>query len=322
MKGAALARDEPIDAVYTWVDGAAPGHAEALERHARNAHDRSPNRTRDNLELLRFSLRSLERFAPWLRRVVLVTQRPQRPAWLELSEPSLRLVHHDEIFDPAHLPCFNSFAIVANLHRVPGLSRHFLYLADDYLLAAPVRRSDFFWPDGGHKLYFSRRGTPSAERVGDRWISRWDAALAQSNALLDDAYGQRARRVTCHAPLMIERESYEACAALWRTEWERTRASRFREPHNLAPEYLYPWYLQHERKGRAVPRLSRWRSAAYWGLDNRLALQRAALAWLRLRPMKFLCLNDNFDERASPAVERAVRRFLERRYPQRSRFER
>jgi hypothetical protein len=314
--------EEPIDAVYTWVDDAAPGYAESLAAHARNEHDRNPNRTRDNLELLRYSLRSLERYAPWLRRVVLVTQRPQVPAWLEISEPRLRIVHHDEIFDPAQLPTFNSFAIVANLHRVSGLSPRFLYLCDDHFFAAPVARGDFFWPDGAHKLYFDRRGTPGADQAGNRRISRWNAALAYSNALLDDAYGMSRRAEICHGPLMIDRESFEACASEWKKEWERTRASRFRDVDNLAPEYLYPWYLVLEGLGRAVSARERRHSIAYLGLENWLPLMLAGLFWLRARRAKFLCLNDNFGESPNLAVVGAVKRFLQEAYPTPSRFER
>ncbi len=322
VKRAALETDEPIDAVYTWVDGAAPGHAENLAQHSRSDHDRNPNRTRDNLELLRFSLRSLERFAPWIRRVVLVTQRPQIPAWLELSEPSLRIVHHDEIIDAEHLPTFNSFAILSNLHRIPGLSRLCLYFSDDYLLAGPVARSDFFWPDGAFKLYFARRRATGADLNGNPWIPRWNAALARCNALLDDAYGHAPRKDACHAPLLIERRSFESCASQWKAEFDRTCASRFRAPDNVAPRYLYPWFLACEGLGRAVSRGERARSVAYWGLDNWLPLQLAGLAWLRLRRAKFLCLNDNFGDKPNAAVESAALRYLERCHPTPSRFER
>ena len=51
--------DTPIDVVYTWVDDTFPGYAEELARHAGKPADRNPNRTRDNLDLLRYSLRSL-----------------------------------------------------------------------------------------------------------------------------------------------------------------------------------------------------------------------------------------------------------------------
>lgn len=50
------------------------------------------NRFADNDEL-RYSLRSLERFAPWIRNVFLVTN-GQIPRWLNVEHPSLRLVQH------------------------------------------------------------------------------------------------------------------------------------------------------------------------------------------------------------------------------------
>jgi hypothetical protein len=60
--------DEPIDVVYTWVDDQQPGYRELLSRYAKTKHDSDPARTRDNLDTLRFSLRSLQRYAPWVNR--------------------------------------------------------------------------------------------------------------------------------------------------------------------------------------------------------------------------------------------------------------
>ncbi|MEZ5363359.1 MAG: hypothetical protein R2748_13705 [Bryobacterales bacterium] len=120
--------DEAIDAVYLWVDGAAiAGRPATL----------APHRDRDNGEL-RYSLRSLFAHAPWVRRVFLVTN-GQRPAWLVQSHPRLRVVSHADLFlDEACLPTFNSNAIELQLHRIPGLSRRFLYCNDDVFFGGPV----------------------------------------------------------------------------------------------------------------------------------------------------------------------------------------
>ena len=50
------------------------------------------NRFADNDEL-RYSLRSLERFAPWIRNVIIVTN-GQIPNWLNVEHPQIRLVQH------------------------------------------------------------------------------------------------------------------------------------------------------------------------------------------------------------------------------------
>jgi hypothetical protein len=109
------------------------------------------HRFQDNNQL-KFSLRSIEKFAPWARHIIIVTN-GQTPAWLNLSHPKIRLVTHEQIFpDKSHLPTFNSLAIESHLHRIPGLSRRFIYFNDDILLGKPVTIEDFYTPTSGFKI--------------------------------------------------------------------------------------------------------------------------------------------------------------------------
>jgi len=72
------------------------------------------------LQELRYSLRSLERYAPWVRHVYLVTN-GQIPYWLDLENPRLTVVTHDQIFlNLSHLPTFSSPAIESHIHRLVG----------------------------------------------------------------------------------------------------------------------------------------------------------------------------------------------------------
>ena len=87
IPAAAKAPHQPIDVVYTWVDDQWPGYRELLSQYAEVKRDSDPSRTRDNLETLRFSLRSLQRYAPWVNRVFLLTCRPQVPSWLNTAHP-------------------------------------------------------------------------------------------------------------------------------------------------------------------------------------------------------------------------------------------
>lgn len=128
---------------------AAEGGAESELEHAT-----SGNRYRDNEEL-RFSLRSLEKHAPWVRRIFIVTD-DQIPYWLELEHPRVQLVPHHLIFPNAsHLPTFSSPAIETHLHRIPGLSRYYVYFNDDVFLGADVWPDDFMLPSGAQKVYLS-----------------------------------------------------------------------------------------------------------------------------------------------------------------------
>ena len=129
----------------------------------------APSRFADSQEL-RYSLRSLERYAPWVRRVFLVTN-GQIPDWLALDGQRLTLVTHEDIFpDPSHLPTFSSPAIEAHLHRIPGLSEHFLYFNDDVLLGQPVWPEDFFAPGGGYNVFLAWRVPDCAQDCSAAWL--------------------------------------------------------------------------------------------------------------------------------------------------------
>ncbi|XP_075228140.1 N-acetylglucosamine-1-phosphate transferase subunits alpha and beta [Lycorma delicatula] len=116
--------------------------------------DFAPSRF-DDKEELRYSLRSLEKFAPWVRKVYLVTN-GQIPHWLNLENPRIKIVTHYEIFtNKTHLPTFSSPAIETHLHRIPGLSEKFLYINDDIFLGSEVWPDDFVSPQHGEKVYLS-----------------------------------------------------------------------------------------------------------------------------------------------------------------------
>jgi stealth protein CR2/Stealth-like protein len=310
-----------IDIVYTWVDDQWPGYSDLLARHASDRHDQNPNRTRDNLDVLKYSLRSLARFVPWVRRVILVTCRPQVPSWLDTH--TVRLVHHDEFFTSgACLPTFNSFAIVSQLHAIDGLSRRFVYVEDDHLFGAPVALTDLFDAAARPRIQFQRRHTMPPERHDDVRLSGWNRALACSNGLLNARYGAKRRGTVSHAPLAIDIESWRAMIATWPDALAHTAASRFRATGNVAPEHLYPHFLVEEGRGVEVTGAAARRRVAYHPLNNATWLQRAGFARLRWRRPLFYCLNDNYGARPNPQAVQIAREFLEKEYPAPSRFER
>ena len=76
---------------------------------------------------LKYSLRSIEQFAPWIQNIFIVTN-GQIPEWLNLNNENIFLVTHDQIFkNKKHLPTFNSAAIEMHLHRIPKLRKMFIH---------------------------------------------------------------------------------------------------------------------------------------------------------------------------------------------------
>jgi UDP-N-acetylglucosamine-lysosomal-enzyme len=83
-------------------------------------------------------LRSIARFAPWVRHIWLVTN-GQVPHWLRTDHPRLTVITHAQIYpNRSHLPVFASPSIEAHLHRIPGLADKFIYFNDDVMLGNQV----------------------------------------------------------------------------------------------------------------------------------------------------------------------------------------
>lgn len=312
-----------IDVVYTWVDGAAPGYQQLLARHARTRFDADPSRTRDNLDLIRYSIRSLERFAPWVGRIFILTCRPQVPAWLNRAEPRVQVIHHDEIMDGADLPTFNSLAIVSHLHKIPGLSSRFLYVEDDMLFLSPVTPADFISPHNRQYVFANpRHWAPqfrsAAERRGQK---PWNLALSRSNDLLDAQFGHERRRQVNHVPLLIEKQTWQEMLDIFAEAVRQTRASRFRAEGNVALEFIYPHFLRARGLAEfASPERQR-ESSGYLPLENFWPLTAWKLRAINRRRTKWVTINDNFGAVANPIAEYMVRRCLEHWLPEPSRFE-
>lgn len=141
-----------IDAVILWVDGNDPVLRERRHKYAPESAFRHSDVAGDtrfaNLGEIYWCVRSLNRFAPFLNKIYIVTD-GQDPHISDSTIP-IEIVDHKVIFSgyEEYLPVFNSTAIETVLWRIPGLSEHFLLLNDDFALLRPVGPEDFFTEEG------------------------------------------------------------------------------------------------------------------------------------------------------------------------------
>ena len=132
-----------IDFVITWVDGNDPEWiAEKAKYETKENGDNRDKRYRD-WDLLRYWFRGVEQYAPWVRYIHFVTY-GHLPKWLNTDNPKLRIVKHSDYIPCEYLPTFSCRPIELNLHRIPGLSDHFVYFNDDMFLTHKVTEEDFF----------------------------------------------------------------------------------------------------------------------------------------------------------------------------------
>lgn len=151
-----------IDVVYTWVNGSDPQWQKKKDEYEQlggligvNDSATALNRFRNHDEL-RYSLRSVEKHAPWVRSIYIIVADGQAPTWLNRSSSRIKLVNHSTIFpNPNHLPVFSGVAVEANLDRIPELSDYFVYFNDDTFLGKPVTPADFFLsPQSGDQRWY------------------------------------------------------------------------------------------------------------------------------------------------------------------------
>uniref|UniRef100_A0A8D3C3W7 N-acetylglucosamine-1-phosphotransferase subunits alpha/beta n=1 Tax=Scophthalmus maximus TaxID=52904 RepID=A0A8D3C3W7_SCOMX len=146
--------------------------------------DVSASRFEDNEEL-RYSLRSVERHAPWVRHIFIVTN-GQIPSWLNLDNPRISVVTHQDIFrNHSHLPTFSSPAIETHIHRIPGLSQKFIYLNDDVMFGKEVWPDDFYSHSKGQKVYLTWPVPNCAEGCPGSWIKDGYCDKACNNSACD-----------------------------------------------------------------------------------------------------------------------------------------
>ncbi|CAM4487112.1 N-acetylglucosamine-1-phosphotransferase subunits alpha/beta isoform X2 [Lepidochelys kempii] len=146
--------------------------------------DISASRFEDNEEL-RYSLRSIERHAPWVRHIFIITN-GQIPSWLNLDNPRITIVTHQDIFQNlSHLPTFSSPAIESHIHRIAGLSQKFIYLNDDVMFGKDVWPDDFYSHSKGQKVYLTWPVPNCAEGCPGSWIKDGYCDKACNNSACD-----------------------------------------------------------------------------------------------------------------------------------------
>ncbi|XP_043375089.1 N-acetylglucosamine-1-phosphotransferase subunits alpha/beta isoform X2 [Dermochelys coriacea] len=146
--------------------------------------DISASRFEDNEEL-RYSLRSIERHAPWVRHIFIITN-GQIPSWLNLDNPRITIVTHQDIFQNlSHLPTFSSPAIESHIHHIAGLSQKFIYLNDDVMFGKDVWPDDFYSHSKGQKVYLTWPVPNCAEGCPGSWIKDGYCDKACNNSACD-----------------------------------------------------------------------------------------------------------------------------------------
>lgn len=309
-----------IDVVYTWVDGSDvlwqtlrdfKTKERKTYRVAHGSLDKS--RFRNNNEL-RYSLRSIQAFAPWVHHIYIVTC-GQKPTWLA-QHPKVSIVDHKTIFKRASdLPTFNSMAIECNLHHIPGLQENYIYFNDDVFLGRPVTPKDFYSSKGKKMHVFFSDNPFFSGPVEDTDVG-YVAGVKNTSALLTREFGRKTRYTHAHSPFPLKRSLVYALEKKYAKIFSQVSSHHFRSLDDYTiTNGLIPYVALYTKNAKVQPNCCR---TVSYGKEVDSSRRRLESLW-RKKP-KFFCIQDNVDE-GNKKVVRELKEFFEKYYPKRAPWE-
>jgi hypothetical protein len=233
-----------VDAVVTWVDGSDPEFT--AKRQSYSYHDSSGKIAANNVaryqshDEIRYCVRSIQQFAPWIRTIYIVTN-GQVPNWFNPNQSKVKIVFHDEIIPAQYLPTFNSHVIESCLHRINGLSEHFVYFNDDVMLLRPLSPTDLFTETG------LMRGFVSSATISNSPPTYSDTpsmtAIKNARILLAEKTGYYLSPKFAHTYHPQRKSVSFACEKAFAAEFHTCRSNKFRNTSDiLCTSFLFPCY--------------------------------------------------------------------------------
>lgn len=306
---------DPIDIVYLWVDGSDPQWQDIRNAYQASEAGTRPdaaakNRFCDNQEL-KYSLRSVWKYAPFFHHIYIVTM-DQKPSWLQ-PHPMITIVDHRDIFDDASvLPTFNSMAIECHLHRIPGLTEHFIYFNDDMFLGRPVSPLDFFTHDGKIKVLLQSKATMPTDRPKQSDNS-FLLASRNANALLDQHFRRERRPFVSHAPYALMKSHMQQAEMVFFDAFRTTSSHRFRSPNDYTiTNGLVQYYCRYNNKA-VVGKLKN--TAVILEDDLDLRGNRGSLDSIRKSKPHTFCIQDKILE-SNSRIPFILHQFFEKYFPE------
>ncbi|NLF26521.1 MAG: hypothetical protein GX592_01380, partial [Clostridiales bacterium] len=264
-----------IDFAITWVDGSDPAWLAQKATYDPSTQTGNEDLRFRDWENLQYWFRGVEKFAPWVRRVHLITW-GHLPPWLNTGHPKLNIVRHEDYIPEQYLPTFSSRPIELNMHRIEGLSDHFVSFNDDMFITAPVSPEDFFaggLPTDRAGLTILRKRVPGdlffsamtnnlmvlnrhfcskdVYRHPRRWFSRKNGARNIRHTLYLSLWPHIVGLQNEHLPISFEKRTFSEVWAAEPDVLDQTCRSRFRRHDNINIFLMRDW---RNLKGQFVPR--------------------------------------------------------------------
>ena len=313
----------PVDIVYLWCDSSDNVWREKknneLKKYGKNLDNDSVGECRfiDNDEL-KYSLRSLEKFAPWINNIFIVTDN-QIPSWLDTTNPKIHIVDHTQIMPPEALPTFNASAIEVALHKIPNLSEHFLFANDDMFFGNFVEKKFFYNENDGRPIFrFSKR-----KIINKLYRHLYGYMIFRAYNLVKEKFGKSCPHFPHHNIDAYRKSDVEKCYLEYKEGFDKTEKQKFREKECIQRSIFSYFSIANGSGTYKIVDTFAARFIVFLTckrVDSLLVeLRKSKLELIRkYRPCLF-CLNDSLKTTDDDRL--AMRNFLDEKFPKPSSFE-
>ena len=291
-----------MDLVYLWVDGSHP----RSQAYRQKRGILSPYQVSNHGEL-QHSLRSVYMYAPWHRRIIVVSECGIVPAWAS-AVPAVEWVDQDTLLPADAIPCFNNMVLEAFLHRLPGLSEPFLYMNDDFFFGQPVAPE--MWLQPSWTFFRGRSTIPATASPKHEWLHM----TVRTADLCAALWGHRPTYLQ-HTPYLMSIAAMAAVLQAFPAVHEMARRCSKRHAQDVVPLLLMQeWVLHaaHQPAARTVV-LQKHTTPRYFFANVQPHNYGAVLQEVVRHPYQFITLNDSFGAHA--VVGRALQATLAQLWP-------
>ena len=302
-----------IDLVYTWVDGNDPIWQKEKEKYAKlanlpiNNFAAAKERFEDNDEL-KYSLRSVEKFMPWIHKIYIVTN-GQIPEWLNLNHPKIKIITHEQILEKSALPTFNSMAIETGLQNIPELSEYFIYSNDDFFVKRTLTPGYFFNKSKKPILRMRKMVTSTTPWINESGKLNIENILYTSDIFLYK-FNEIYPYTFVHTMAPYRKSDYITTAKIFEKEFKNTMHAKFRKG-NLISRVIINYYELYNKSAilkKNSPDLIIHLSEIYNFTD-----------FITENNFPTFCVEDDKD--ATTEDKKIFKAHLQKLYPQKSSFE-
>ena len=312
-------KEPDIDLVYLWVDGSDPKWQAKRNAFIGNTDESSSVNCKGryvNNDELKYSLRSVEKYAPWIRKIFVITDN-QTPDWIDLDNPQVKIIDLEDIMPKEILPCFNSGVIEKFLYKIPGLSEHFLYANDDMFINKPVSPDTFFAADGFPIIRLTRKPFRKIRwfwrtKIRRKPLQNYSFTIANASKLVKKQYGIYYTGMPHHnIDTYLKSDCRRVREQIFREKFEVEQRSRMRSPNDIQ-RLVFSYVALAEKRGHLFYVSEE--ESIHVQIHNNRHYKKLA----KYNPT-FFCLNDS--QFAQDTDRMRARSLLDNYFPEKSRFE-